>query len=156
MEVSKNKVVSIHYTLKDNQGNVIDSSSEGNPLSYIHGNGSLIQGMEEGLEGKAEGDKFDLSIPPEKGYGEKHDNLVQKVPKSAFGDQDVKPGMQFSTQDGHTVTVSSVEPDGVTVDGNHPLAGMDLNFNIEVVDIREATKEEIDHGHVHGKGDHQH
>ncbi len=156
MQVEKNKVVSIHYTLTDKEGNKLDSSQGREPLSYIHGTGSLIPGMEEGLEGKEEGDKVDLTISPDKGYGQRKNELVQEVPKSAFGDQEVKPGMQFSTQDGHTVVVTDVKTDNVTVDANHPLAGMDLNFDVEVVKVREATDEEIEHGHVHGPGGNQH
>jgi FKBP-type peptidyl-prolyl cis-trans isomerase SlyD len=156
MQVEKNKVVSIHYKLTDNEGNTLDSSEGRDPLSYIHGNGNLISGMEEGLEGKKTGDKVDLKISPDKGYGQRNDSLVQDVPRSAFGDQEVKSGMQFNTQDGHTVTVTQVGADKVTVDGNHPLAGMDLNFDVEVVNVREATSEELDHGHVHGPEGHQH
>ena len=156
MQVEKNKVVSIHYTLKDNEGNTLDSSEGRDPLNYIHGNGNLIAGMEEGLEGKLKGDKLDLQIPPEKGYGQRNNDLVQEVPRTAFGEQEVKQGMQFSTQDGHTVVVTKVGLEKVTVDANHPLAGKDLNFDVEVVDVREATKEEIEHGHVHGPGGHQH
>lgn len=156
MQVEKNKVVSIHYKLKDNEGNTLDSSEGRDPLSYIHGNGNLIAGMEEGLEGKKSGDKVDLKISPDKGYGQRNDSLIQDVPRSAFGDQEVKPGMQFNTQDGHTVTVTQVGADKVTVDGNHPLAGMDLNFDVEVVNVREATSEELDHGHVHGPEGHKH
>lgn len=156
MKVEKNKVVSIHYTLTDNDGNQIDSSVGKEPLAYIHGVGGLIPGMEEGLEGKAVGAKFDIKVSPEKGYGEKNDKLVQNVPRSAFGDQEVKPGMQFRTQDNQVVTVTKVGLDNVTIDGNHPLAGVDLNFDVEVIEIREATSEELDHGHVHGPGGHHH
>jgi FKBP-type peptidyl-prolyl cis-trans isomerase SlyD len=156
MQVEKNKVVSIHYTLKDDDGKMLDSSQGRDPLVYLHGNGNLISGMEEGLEGKQPGDKLDLKIPSDKGYGNRNDSLVQDVPKSAFGEQEVKPGMQFNTQSGHTVTVTNVGSENVTVDGNHPLAGMDLNFDVEVVSVREATPEELEHGHVHGAGGQQH
>jgi FKBP-type peptidyl-prolyl cis-trans isomerase SlyD len=156
MQVEKNKVVAINYTLKDDEGKTLDSNSGRDPLVYLHGNGNLIAGMEEGLEGKKEGDKLDLKISPEKGYGTRNDSLVQDVPRTAFGDQEVKPGMQFNTQSGHTVTVTKVGLENVTVDGNHPLAGMDLNFDVEVVSIREATAEELEHGHVHGPGGHKH
>jgi FKBP-type peptidyl-prolyl cis-trans isomerase SlyD len=97
-----------------------------------------------------------LKIAPEKGYGEKNDKLIQKVPKSAFGDQKVDKGMQFNTQNGQVVTITEIGEEEVTVDGNHPLAGVPLNFEVEVVGIREATKEELDHGHVHGPGGHAH
>lgn len=156
MQITKNKVASIHYTLRDNEGTVIDSSEGREPLNYLHGAGNLIPGMEEGLEGKSQGEKLSLKIEPEKGYGEKDENLVQQVPKSAFGDQEVKPGMRFSTNQGGVVTVTDVAADSITVDGNHPLAGVPLNFDVEIVEVRNATDEEISHGHVHGAGGHQH
>lgn len=156
MQITKNKVAAIHYTLRDNEGTIIDSSAGREPLQYLHGAGNLIPGMEEGLEGKSTGDKFDLKIKPEKGYGEKDDNLVQKVPRSAFGDQEVKTGMRFSTNQGGVVTVTEVGLEAVTVDANHPLAGVELNFDVEVMEVREATADEISHGHVHGPGGHQH
>ncbi len=156
MQITKNKVASIHYTLRDNEGTVIDSSAGREPLQYLHGAGNLIPGMEEGLEGKSKGDKFDLKVAPEKGYGEKDDNLIQKVPRAAFGNQEVKSGMRFSTNQGGVVTVTEVGLESVTVDGNHPLAGVELNFSVEVMDVREATSDEITHGHVHGPEGHQH
>ncbi|HEY5690995.1 MAG TPA: peptidylprolyl isomerase [Cyclobacteriaceae bacterium] len=156
MTVSKDSVVSIHYTLRDNDGNILDSSSGRDPLNYIHGRGNLIIGMEEGIEGKSNGDQFSLKIAPEKGYGLKNDQLVQKVPLKSFGDQKVEAGMQFNAQNGQVVTVTEVGQDAVTVDGNHPLAGVALNFEVEVVGVRKATQEEIDHGHVHGQGGHNH
>ena len=159
MQIGKNKVVSIHYTLRDNEGTTIDSSIGGEPLTYIQGIGNLIPGMEEGLEGGAVGQKFNLKVSPEKGYGVKNDQLIQKVPRSAFGTQDIKPGMQFQTQGNHgaqVVTVTHVGLDSVTVDGNHPLAGVELNFDVEVMNVRAATKEELDHGHVHGPEGHHH
>jgi FKBP-type peptidyl-prolyl cis-trans isomerase SlyD len=154
MVISKNKVASIHYTLRDNEGTIIDSSEGRDPLQYLHGAGNLIPGMEEGLEGKSQGEKLDLKIEPEKGYGEKDENLIQAVPRSAFGDQEVKPGMRFSTNQGGVVTVTDIGPDTITVDGNHPLAGVPLNFAVEIMEVRNATDEEISHGHVHGAGGH--
>jgi FKBP-type peptidyl-prolyl cis-trans isomerase SlyD len=156
MQISKNKVAAIHYTLRDNEGTVIDSSEGRDPLHYLHGAGNLIAGMEEGLEGKSKGDKFSLKIQPEKGYGEKDATLIQKVPRSAFGDQEVKTGMRFSTNQGGVVTVTNVGLDAITVDANHPLAGVELNFAVEVMEVRNATSEEITHGHVHGPGGHHH
>ena len=156
MQITKDKVASIHYTLRDNHGAVLDSSDGRDPLHYLHGAGNLIAGMEEGLEGKSKGDKFSLKIEPEKGYGEKDDNLVQQVPRSAFGGQEVKTGMRFSTNQGGVVTVTKVGLDSITVDANHPLAGVELNFAVEVMDVREATTEELSHGHVHGPGGHHH
>ncbi len=156
MEISKNKVAGIHYTLRDNTGTIIDTSDGREPLYYLHGAGNLIIGMEEGLEGKTIGDKFQLKISPAKGYGEKDPSMTQKVPRSAFGNQEVKQGMKFQTDRGAVVTVTDVGLDSVTVDANHPLAGVELNFAVEVMEVRNATQEELDHGHVHGPGGHHH
>jgi len=159
MQIAKHKVVSIHYTLRDNQGTILDSSSGKDPLFYIQGIGNLIPGMEEGLEGKQKGDKLDIKVSPEKGYGERSEQLIQKVPRSAFGDQEVRPGMQFQAQSGQgtqIVTITEVGLENVTVDGNHPLAGVELNFSVEVMDVRNATSDELEHGHVHGPGGHHH
>jgi len=156
MQIKKNKVAGIHYTLKDNKGEIIDTSDGRDPLYYLHGAGNLIVGMEEGLEGRTTGDKFQLQISPEKGYGEKDPTMTQKVPRSAFGDQQVKKGMQFSAGNGSVVTVTDVGLEAITVDANHPLAGVPLHFAVEVVEVRDATEEELSHGHVHGPGGHQH
>ena len=156
MQITKDTVAQIHYTLKDAEGNVIDSSAGQDPLTYLHGSGNLIQGMEEGLEGKAKGDKFKLKIPPEKGYGVRDNALIQKVPRSSFGNQNVEKGMQFQTNRGTVVTVTETGLESITVDGNHPLAGKELHFDVEIMEIRSATQEEISHGHVHGPGGHHH
>jgi FKBP-type peptidyl-prolyl cis-trans isomerase SlyD len=156
MQITKNKVAAIHYTLRDDKGEVIDTSDGREPLYYLHGAGNLIVGMEEGLEGKKTGDKFNLQISPDKGYGETDPGMVQKVPRSAFGDQEVKPGMKFSTNQGGVVTVTEVGLENVTVDANHPLAGVPLSFEVEVMEVRNATPEELSHGHVHGPGGHHH
>jgi FKBP-type peptidyl-prolyl cis-trans isomerase SlyD len=156
MQITKETVASIHYTLTDNDGNILDSSAGREPLNYLHGAGNLIMGMEEGLEGKKVGDKFKLKIAPAKGYGEKDDTLVQKVPRSAFGSQKVEKGMQFQTNNGQVVTVTNVGLENITVDANHPLAGVELNFDVEILEVRAASSEEIAHGHVHGPGGHHH
>ncbi len=156
MKISKNKVASIHYTLTDNAGKVLDSSDGRDPLHYLHGAGNLIIGMEEGLEGKSKGDKFTIKVPPSKGYGEIDPAMTQQVQRSAFGDQPVKKGMKFSTGSGAVVTVVEVGLDSVTIDANHELAGVELNFVVEVVDVRDASQEEVSHGHVHGPGGHHH
>jgi FKBP-type peptidyl-prolyl cis-trans isomerase SlyD len=156
MQITKGTVAAIHYTLRDNQGTIIDSSEGRDPLQYLHGAQNLIIGMEEGLEGKVKGDKFELKIAPAKGYGDKDPELVQKVPRSAFGGQEVKKGMQFSTNQGGVVTVTEVGLEQITVDANHPLAGVELNFAVEVMSVREATADEMAHGHVHGPGGHHH
>ena len=156
MEITKNKVAAIHYTLTDNQGNVLDSSSGREPLHYIQGIGNLILGMEEGLEGKKKGDKFQIKVSPERGYGVKDPAMMQKVPVTAFGGEKVQVGMKFQTNQGQVVTVTEVSTDTVTVDANHELAGVELNFDVEVMEVRNATAEEISHGHVHGPGGHHH
>lgn len=154
MKITKHAVASIHYTLTDNSGQVLDSSAGREPLHYLHGEGSLIPGMEEGLEGQEKGAKLKLKVSPEKGYGVRDEKLIQKVPRSAFGDQKVETGMQFHTNNGMVVTVTHIGLEHVTVDANHALAGIDLNFDVEVMDVREATQEEVEHGHVHGPGGH--
>lgn len=156
MQITKNTVASIHYTLRDGDGNILDTSSGREPLTYLQGAGNLIMGMEEGLEGKTTGDKFQLEISPDKGYGVKDSNLVQKVPRSAFGNQEVKKGMQFQTNQGQVVTVTDVSLNEITVDANHPLAGVTLHFDVEVTNVRAASAEEVSHGHVHGEGGHHH
>lgn len=156
MQISKHKVATIHYTLTNNEGKVLDSSQGREPLHYIQGIGNLIPGMEEGLEGKKQGDKFNLKVSPEKGYGIKDEKMIQRVPRSAFGSGEIKKGMQFQTNHGQVVTVAEVGLNEITVDANHPLAGVELNFAVEVMSIREATADELAHGHVHGPGGHHH
>lgn len=154
MKIAKHTVAAIHYTLKDNNGKILDSSQGRDPLYYLHGEGNLIPGMEEGLEGSEKGNKFELKIKPEKGYGVRDEKLIQKVPRSAFGGQPVENGMQFQTGQGHVVTVTHVGLDTITVDANHALAGVELNFSVEVMEVRAASADEISHGHVHGPGGH--
>lgn len=159
MQIGKNTVVSIHYTLSDNNGNILDSSDGGAPLTYIQGIGNLIPGMEEGLEGRKQGERLNIKVSPDKGYGVRNEQLIQKVPRASFGDQDIKPGMQFQAQSNEgaqVVTVTDVGLDSITVDGNHPLAGIELSFAVEVMNIRAAAQEELDHGHVHGPEGHHH
>ncbi|MFN5745379.1 MAG: peptidylprolyl isomerase [Methylococcaceae bacterium] len=160
MTISTNHVVSIHYTLTNDAGEIIDSSTGGDPLAYIHGMGNIIPGLEAALTGRALGDKFKVSIAPEDGYGLRDNEMMQNVPKSAFqGVDEIVPGMQFQAQSpqGMTlVTVVDVDGDEVILDGNHPMAGMTLHFDVEIADIRDATSEEMEHGHVHGPGGHHH
>ncbi len=160
MQISANMVVSIDYTLTDDQGTVIDSSEGRGPLAYIQGIGNIIPGLERALEGKSQGDSLKVSIAPEDGYGERSDDLTQAVPKQMFeGNDEIQVGMQFQTMTEHgpqVVTVVAVDDEHVTVDGNHPLAGENLNFDVTVVDIREASAEELEHGHVHGPEGHDH
>jgi FKBP-type peptidyl-prolyl cis-trans isomerase SlyD len=160
MQIANDVVVSIEYTLTDDKGTVIDSSVGGEPLTYLHGAGNIIPGLEGALEGKKVGDSFKVSVSPAEGYGEKDEGLLQVVPRGMFqGVDQVEVGMQFHAQTDHgmqVITVAGVEGDNVTVDGNHPLAGQNLNFDVKVVDIRAATGEELEHGHVHGAGGHHH
>ena len=156
MQIDQHKVASIHYTLTNNEGSILDSSAGREPLTYIHGAGNLIPGMEEGMHGKKKGDKFNLKVSPEKGYGVKSEKLLQQVPRSAFGAQPIEMGMQFQTSNGQVVTITKIGLETVTVDGNHPLAGVELNFAVEVLEVRIATPDEISHGHVHGPGGHHH
>ena len=160
MQIAKHKVVTIDYTLTDDSGTVIDSSQGREPLAYIQGMNNIIPGLEAALEGKAAGDQLQVSIPPEDGYGERNDSLRQEVPRDRFdGAEGLEVGMQFhaQTEGGPlVVTVTGIDGDTVTVDGNHPLAGMTLNFDVKVVGVREPSAEEMDHGHVHGPGGHDH
>ena len=160
MQIAKNAAVTFHYTLTDDQGQVVDSSDGREPLAYLHGHGHIVPGLEKQMEGRQAGDKFDAHVTPEEGYGVRHEELVQEVPREAFqGVADIQPGMQFQ---GHgpqgviNVTVTKVDGDKVHIDGTHPLAGKPLHFAIEVTGVREASEEELSHGHVHGAGGHHH
>ena len=159
--VATNKVVAIHYTLKDNDGEVIDSSAGSEPLMYLHGHDNIVPGLERQLTGAAIGDKLEAKVPAAEGYGEASEDAVQKVPADAFPpDAGLEPGMQFAAEDNEgniiPLWVVAVEGDHVLITNDHPLAGVDLNFSVEVVAVRDATAEEIDHGHPHGPGGHQH
>jgi FKBP-type peptidyl-prolyl cis-trans isomerase SlyD len=160
MSIDTNHVVSIHYTLKGDGGEVIDSSLGGQPLAYLHGHGNLVPGLERELTGKSAGDKLQVKIPPADGYGEYDPQLVQRVPRRALkGVANVRVGMRLQTQTGQgpkPVTVTHIAGDMVTLDGNHPLAGKHLNFDVEIAAVRAATEEELSHGHVHGPDGHHH
>lgn len=153
MDIAKDKVVTIDYVLHDADGKLLDKSEEGDPLVYLHGNENIIPGLERQLEGKKAGDSLKCVLVPTEAYGERNEELVLKVSKKDFGpDAQIEPGMQFEArgEDGsQVVTVVKVEGDEVTIDGNHPLAGETLHFQVSVVDVREATAEELKHGHVH-------
>jgi len=159
MQIAADKVVTLDYTLTDDQGAVIDRSQEGQ-FAYLHGGSNIIPGLERALEGKQAGDELKVRVTPEEGYGERNDSLTQEVPLEAFGDADPQPGMQFhaEAEDGQTmaVTVAARDGDMVTIDGNHPLAGVNLNFDVKVVDVRDAAPEELEHGHAHGDAGHAH
>jgi FKBP-type peptidyl-prolyl cis-trans isomerase SlyD len=160
MQITSDAVVSIHYTLTNDSGETLDSSAGGEPLAYLHGRGNLIPGLENALAGKQAGDKLQVKVPPGEGYGEYDKALLQSVPRRSFkGVGNVQVGMQFqvqSPQGPRAVTVTRVAGDMVTVDGNHPLAGKNLTFDIEITDVRSAREEELAHGHVHGPGGHHH
>lgn len=152
--IGDNLVVSMHYKLTDNEGNVLDSSEGSEPLTYLHGAGNIIPGLEKALVGKVEGDTQQVTVEPAEAYGEVMPELTQTVDKAAFqGVESVEVGMSFEAQtsDGSVqhIVVTKVDGEQVTVDANHPLAGVVLNFDVEIVSVREASKEEIAHGHVH-------
>ena len=158
MVIADAKVVSIHYTLKNKDGELLDKSEEGEPLSYVHGTESIIPGLEAALAGKSAGDKLSVSVAPEQGYGLRSESLVQELPRDAFGEiDDIQEGMRFQAESENgtqVISVTNVAADVITVDGNHPLAGETLNFDVEVDNVRDATTQEIEHGHVHSDGDH--
>ncbi len=159
MEIAKNSIVSIDYTLTSNEGNVLDSSNGREPLAYLHGARNIIPGLEAALDGKAVGDQVKVTVPPDQAYGERDPQMIQAVARSAFGKVEPAAGMQFqaNTSAGpRVVTIVKVDGDDVTIDANHPLAGMTLNFDVKVVAVRQATQEELDHGHVHGPEGHGH
>ncbi len=161
MLIAANKAVSIDYTLTNDAGEVIDSSAGGAPLVYLHGAGNIIGGLENALVGKQSGDELDVSVEPADAYGEYSAELVATLNRSMFeGVDELEVGMQFhaSGPDGsmQIVTIRELEGDDVIVDGNHPLAGQRLNFKVKVVEVRDASDEEVAHGHVHGEGGHQH
>ncbi|NOU49737.1 peptidylprolyl isomerase [Pseudoalteromonas sp. JBTF-M23] len=155
MKIAPNKVVRMHYSVLDNDNNTIDNSFDGEPLVFIVGTGYLIQGLEDALIDKQAGDKLSVTVEPEQGYGERHDNLMQAVPKSMFDGMEIEVGMQFraTTDDGdQMVMIIDIQDEEVIVDGNHPLSGITLNFDVEILEVRDATDDELAHGHVHGEG----
>lgn len=160
MNIQANSVVSIDYTVTDEDGAVIDSSNGREPLVYLHGFNNIIPGLEKALEGKAQGEAFSVDVTAAEAYGPYQDDMIQEVPASAFqGVDKVEVGMQFTAQSQQGpvhVVVKEVKDETVTIDGNHPLAGKDLKFEGSIVEVREATEEEVTHGHVHGEGGHQH
>jgi FKBP-type peptidyl-prolyl cis-trans isomerase SlyD len=158
VKIENKRVVQIHYTLKDDQGEILDSSAGKSPLPYIHGVGALIPGLEKQLLGKQAGDKFTAIIAPAEGYGDYDKDQVFEVPVDGFqGDEEMEVGMQvqLDSENGPAIaTITNIEGDVVTLDLNHPLAGVPLHFDVEVVEVREATQQELDHGHVHTPGHH--
>lgn len=158
MQVANKLAVSIHYTLTNSAGKQLDSSIGAEPLVYLHGEGNIIPGLELGLVGKTAGDKFNVTVPAAQGYGEYDAERVQTIPRSMFeGIDEIELGMMFEADVSHgpgIVTVTNIDGDDITIDGNHPLAGEDLTFDVEVLEVRLATADELAHGHVHGEGCH--
>ncbi len=157
MQIADERVVTLDYKLTDKDGRVIDESGGRGDFVYLHGARNIIPGLENALTGQKAGDTLEVTISPEEGYGERDERLLQPVPRSMFeGIDEVAPGMQFQAQgpDGqqHVVTVVSAEGDEVVIDGNHPLAGVELHFDVKVIDVRPATSEELEHGHAHAPG----
>ena len=160
MAIGQDSVVTLHYTLKGDDGKVIDQSSPDEPLAYLHGHGNIVPGLERELTGRNTGDKLTVKVVPAEGYGEYEQALVQQVPRRSLqGIQHLKVGMQLQAQTPQGVrifTVKRLVSDMVTLDGNHELAGQTLHFDVEIADVRAATEEELSHGHVHGAGGHHH
>jgi len=161
MLIARNKVVRIDYTLTNDANDVLDSSKGGEPLTYLHGAGNIIPGLESALEGKRAGESLNVRVAPAEAYGERDDRMVQSVPREMFEDSnEIQAGMQFHSSDPEgnvtVVTVVSVDAEHITVDANHPLAGVPLNFAVTIVEVRDPSPEELAHGHVHGPGGHHH
>lgn len=155
MEIAAEKVVKIHYTLTNDAGETLDSSAGMDPLEYLHGAQNIISGLEKSLNGQTVGSKLTVTVDPDEGYGMRDEKLLMEIPKEQFGDQEVEEGMQFQAQvQGQAMifTVLGTNETSVQVDGNHPLAGERLHFDVEVLDIRDATAEELQHGHIHAQG----
>jgi FKBP-type peptidyl-prolyl cis-trans isomerase SlyD len=160
MQIGDQKVVTLHYTLTDNDGKVIDKSEDGS-FAYLHGASNIIPGLEDALTGKSAGEEMSVSVSPEQAYGVRDESMLQQVPKNMFEDtSQIAVGTQFHAQGPNgemlVVTVMDVQEEHVVVDGNHPLAGVELNFDVKIIDVRDASEEEVEHGHVHGPGGHHH
>ncbi|WP_127959875.1 peptidylprolyl isomerase [Serratia microhaemolytica] len=160
MKVAKDLVVSLAYQVRTEDGVLVDESPVSAPLDYLHGHGSLISGLENALEGRSVGEEFDVHVGANDAYGSYDENLVQRVSKDVFmGVDELEVGMRFlaDTDQGPVpVEITEIDGDQVVVDGNHMLAGQNLNFSVHVVAVRDATPEELAHGHVHGEDDHHH
>lgn len=158
MQITNDVVASIHYTLKNADGEVLDSSENQEPMHYLHGAHNIVAGLEKALDGKSTGDNLSVTVEPAEGYGEYNPELIQALPKDMFtGVDTIEVGMEFHAQtpDGgmQIIEVKSIDGDTVTVDGNHPMAGQTLHFDVEVTDVRKATADELEHGHVHSASD---
>lgn len=153
MKIAENTVVAIHYTLSNAEGEKLDSSEGSDPLLYLHGAGNIVKGLENALVDKSAGDSLQVVVTPEEGYGEYNDGLVQAVPRELFqGVDEIEVGSRFEAQSDHgpiSVVVTEVQEESIVVDGNHPLAGQSLHFDVKVTEVRKASDEEIAHGHAH-------
>lgn len=159
MKIEKDRVVRFHYTVGEVGQPATESSQGGEPLAILIGHNNIIPGLETAMEGREAGETFAVDVPAAQAYGERREGLTQRIPKKHFGNQRLVPGMQVVLQTNfgpRAVTIEKVGMSVVDVDLNHPMAGKDLHFDIEVVEVREASAEEIEHGHVHGDGGHAH
>ena len=158
MKIEKNKVASLSYTLKNAEGQILDQADKDSPFQYLHGAGGIIKGLEDALENKEVSDSFSVTITPENAYGERDEKLTESVPREMFegiSDENLVAGAQFHAQTANgtqVITIDSVDGDTVKIDANHPLAGQTLHFDVDVLDIRDATEEEVAHGHPHAPG----
>lgn len=158
MKISKNKIASLGYTLKNDDGQVLDQADKDNPFLYMHGTGGIIKGLENALENKTVEDNFNLIVAPEDAYGERDTNLTEAVPRTMFEgvpETELVAGAQFHAQTAQgtqIISIASVEGDTINIDANHPLAGETLHFEVDILDIRDATEDEITHGHPHMEG----
>jgi FKBP-type peptidyl-prolyl cis-trans isomerase SlyD len=159
MKIQKDSVVRFHYTVGEVGQPANESSNGGEPLAILIGHNNIIPGLEKAMEGREAGEKFEVDVPAAEAYGERREGLNQRIPKKHFGEQRLMPGMQVVLQTNfgpRAVTIEKVGMSVVDVDLNHPMAGKNLHFDIEIVEVREASAEEVEHGHVHGEGGHQH
>ena len=160
MKIEKDRVVRFHYAVAEaGQASVENSKDGGEPIAILFGHGNIIPGLEKAMDGREAGDSFQATVPAAEAYGERREGLSQRIPKKHFGAQKLEPGMQVVLQTNfgpRAVTIEKVGMSVVDVDLNHPMAGKDLDFDIEIVEVREASEEELAHGHVHGEGGHHH
>ncbi|HET6395652.1 MAG TPA: peptidylprolyl isomerase [Pseudoxanthomonas sp.] len=159
MKIEKDRVVRFHYTVSEVGQPPLESSKEREPIAILIGHGNIIPGLEAAMQDRQAGDSFSVDVPAADAYGERREGLVQRIPKKHFGETRLQPGMQVVLQTNfgpRAVTVQKVGLSVVDVDLNHPMAGKDLHFDVEIVEVREASAEEIEHGHVHGDGGHHH
>jgi FKBP-type peptidyl-prolyl cis-trans isomerase SlyD len=159
MKIEKDRAVRFHYTVGEVGQPATESSNGGEPLAILIGHGNIIPGLEKAMEGREAGETFSVDVPAAEAYGDRKDGLTQRIPKKHFGNQKLEPGMQVVLQTNfgpRAVTIEKIGLTAVDVDLNHPMAGKDLHFDIEIVDVREASAEEVEHGHVHGDGGHDH